>query len=90
MTLTNVRIRIKWINPSLTHAKIIADLRQENKELHLQVRNIQDLKKDVTSSHESREERHTVLKAQARNLKFKSHVSSAKLNASVDGASPYS
>ena len=36
------------------YTKIIADLRQENKEFHLQVRTVEDLNKAINSSHDYR------------------------------------
>ena len=72
------------------YVKIIDNLRQENKEMRIQVKAVEDLNKAITSSHDSRQERHIVLKTQARKLKFKSLVSSAKLKAIVDAALPSS
>ena len=69
---------------------MIDSLHQDNKELHIQVKVIKDLNKANTSSHDSQQERHFVLKERAINLKFKSPVSSAKSKEAADAAPPSS
>ena len=44
------------------YAKSIAELRQENKDLCLQVKAIEDLNKAINSSHNTQQKRHVVLK----------------------------
>ena len=58
------------------YVKLISDLREENKELRLQVKNIEELHKTVSLSQRKQQERHTLLKAWAKKLKFKSPASS--------------
>ena len=72
------------------YTKIIADLWQDNKELRIQFRIVEDLNNAITSLHDSWQERHAVLKEQAKNLKFKSHVSSAKSKAAANATFPSS
>ena len=68
---------------------MIAELRDENKELRLQVKNIEELHKAVILSQRTQQERRVLLKAQAKRLKFKSPASS-KLKATIKAALPSS
>ena len=43
----------RWTSRNEEYAKIIADLRQENKKLRLQVSTVEDLNKAITTSHDS-------------------------------------
>ena len=72
------------------YTKLTTELRQENKDLHLQVKVIKDLNKAINSSHRSQQERHVVLKSQAKNLKFKSSVSFSKSKAAANATQPSS
>ena len=45
------------------YTKLITELQQENKELRLQVKVIEDLNKAITSSHNSQQESHIFLKS---------------------------
>ena len=69
---------------------MIADLRQENKNLHLQFKAVEDLNKDITSSRDSHQERHNVMKVQAKNLKSKFTVPFAKSKVDATAAHPSS
>ena len=59
-----------------SHAKLISDLHEENKELWLQIKNMEDLHKTVSISQSDRQARHSLLKAQARKLKYKKSIPS--------------
>ena len=72
------------------YAKLITEIWQENKDLRLQVKVVEDLNKDINSSHNNRYERRAVLKSQAKKLKFKSPVSSVKSKAAANTAQPSS
>ena len=72
------------------YAKLIVELRQENKDLRLQVKVVEHLNKAINSSHNTRQERCAVLKSQAKNLKFKSFVSSSKSKATAKTTEPSS
>ena len=67
---------------------MIADLCQENKDLRIQVKDVEDLNKAIPSSRDSRQERKNILKAQARKLKFKSLVSFNKSKAVANTTQP--
>ena len=69
--------------------KLIAELQDENKELRLQVKNIEKLHKVIILSHRTQQERRTLLKSQAKRLKFKSPASS-KLKVAANIALPSS
>ena len=70
--------------------KLIAELWQENKDLHLQLKVVEDLNKAINSSHNTQQERRVVLKSQAKKLKFKSPVSSSKSKLATNMAQPSS
>ena len=53
------------------HVKLIADLHEENRELRLQIKNMEDLHKTISLSQRNRQVRHALLKSQAKKLKFK-------------------
>ena len=69
------------------HVMLILELREENKELRLQIKNMEDLHKTVSISQRDGQVRHALLKANARKLKYKQYVPS-KSEASVDTAPP--
>ena len=72
------------------YAKLIAEIWQENKDFHLQVKSIEDLNKAINSPYNTRQERRVVLKSQAKNFKFKSFVSSSKSKATANATQPSS
>ena len=69
------------------HVKLISELREENKELRLQIKNMEDLHKTVSILQRDLQAMHALLKAQARKLKYKKSVSS-KSKAAVNAALP--
>ena len=69
------------------HAKLISELREENRELRLQIKNMEDLPKIVSVSHMDWQARRALLKAQAKKFKFKQSVSSMS-KAAADAALP--
>ena len=69
------------------HAKLISELREENRELRLEIKNMEDLHKTVSISQRDRQARRDILKDEAKKLKFKQSVSS-KLEAAGDAALP--
>ena len=78
---------IRW---NEEYAKLIEKLWQENKDLHLQVKVVKGLNKAINLSNKSQQERHAILKYQAKNLKFKSNASSSKSKAAANAAQPSS
>ena len=64
------------MNQNERYVKLISDLREENKELQLQIKNIEDLHKTVILSQRDQEARCALLKAQVRKLNFKPSASS--------------
>ena len=72
------------------YAKLIAELRQENKDLCLQVKVVEHLNTAINSSHNTRWERHVILNDQAKNLKYKFSISSSKSKAAANAAQPSS
>ena len=58
------------------HVKLISELREENRELQLQIKNMEDLHKTISISQRDRQVRHALLKAQVRKLKYKKSVPS--------------
>ena len=69
------------------HAKLISELREENRELWLQIKNMEDLHKTISLSQRDRKARHALLKAQERKLKYKQYVPS-KSEVAADTALP--
>ena len=69
------------------HVKLISELCEENREPRLQIRNMGDLHKTVSISQRDWQARHSLLKAQARNLKYKQSVPS-KSEVATDAALP--
>ena len=58
------------------HAKLISELREENRELWLQIKNMENLHKTISTSLRDQQARHALLKAQSRKLKYKKSVPS--------------
>ena len=58
------------------YVNLISDFLEENKELWLQVKNIEELHRNVILSQRNQQERHTLFKALAKNVKYKSPASS--------------
>ena len=69
------------------HDKLISELREENRELWLQIKNMEDLHKTVSLSQRDQQARCAILKAHARKLKYKQFVPS-KSEAATDAALP--
>ena len=69
------------------HVKLISKIHEENRELELQIKNMEDIDKTVSTSQRDRQVRHALLKAQARKLKYKQSVPS-KSEAATDAALP--
>ena len=69
------------------HVNLISELREENRELRLQIKNMEELHKTVSVSQRYQQVMHALLKAQAKKLKFKQSVSS-KSKAVTDAALP--
>ena len=69
------------------HVKLISELCEENRELRLQIKNMEYLPKTVSVSHMDRQARRALLKAQDKKFKFKQSVSSM-LKAAADAALP--
>ena len=44
------------------YAEMIADLHKENQDLRIQVKSVEDLNKSITSSRDSHQKRHNILK----------------------------
>ena len=69
------------------HVKLISELHEENKELQLQIKNMEDLHNTISISQMDQQARNSLLKAHARKLKYKKYVPS-KLEAAADAALP--
>ena len=69
---------------------MIIDIRQENKDLCLQVKAVEDLNKAINYLCDSDQERHNILKAQSMKLKSKFTVPSAKSKAATTATQPSS
>ena len=66
---------------------LISELREENKELWLQIKNMEDLHKTMSVSQRDVQVRHALIKEHVRKLKYKQYVPS-KSEASVDTVPP--
>ena len=71
------------------YVNITASLQQENKDLCLEVKTIEDLNK-INLSHRSQQERCAILKSQAQKLKFKTPASSTKSKVVANTTQPSS
>ena len=75
------------IKKNEAHVKLISELREENKEMRLQIKNMEDLHKTVSISQRDPKSRHDILKAHARKLKYMQSVPS-KSEVAADAALP--
>ena len=66
---------------------LILELREENKELWLQIKNMEDLHKIVSISQRDWQVRHAIMKAHVRKLKYKQYVPS-KSEAAIEATLP--
>ena len=76
----------KLVSWNKEYVKIIASVQEENKDLCLQFKTIEELNKAINVSHRSQQERHAILKSQAQKLKFKTPISSTKSKAVANAA----
>ena len=69
------------------HVKLISELHEENRELRLQIKNMEDIHETISISQRDRQVRHALLKAHARKLKYKKSKSEVVADAALPPSS---